>query len=872
LQKREASSLDALTIMNRLRTSRRRVCEPLSTEIATNVVRLEEVIRSPAHPYRALASRLEPSFALDSTGHEPGQAALLLAFSLLLAEVCRTQANEPFTATFLQGRFPQTQPSLHDLMTAWRANLDRDPSASAVVRSMISQIDHASCHRTRLLTDDNEPAWYALVKAFEEIMAKSHRRVRRDHGVFFTPFSIVAYIVNRVDQLLASDLDIRDGLLSRRPDLLFVDPACGNGAFLMQLLAHARHRLKKLPREQDAVSCLSSPLQPRLVGLDLMPACCAAARLLLEFGVMSDFGADHQIGLENCKIHCMNALSDHDFARSLFNNSTPVIVGNPPYRNFGTRHHSVWMQQLMRAYRLGIQERKSNLSDDFIQFVRWGQYWIEQAGKGILAMVTSNTYLSGLTQRQMRASLLSCFDRIEILNLHGDRKRSSEVHQGSTDGNLFDIQQGVSIGVFVKTGHPDQDSHADRVRYAELQGPRQEKSRRLRQTNTGQLEFQTLKPSSPNWFLAPHNSSLFHDLYSSWPSIDEIFHDYISGVQTKRDALFVDFTPDELEHKVVRFLTQAQRGYFDADIPNWLRKKADGVAFQRNRIVPYMVAPWDVRWLYYEPRLLGRARQSLLGDFDASNLALVFMRQSTNRGDYDNFMATNVRVSDRVFYSAHGAPFLAPLYPQSDGERTINLRHTFLQKLEQRISAKFVELVDQTDQTVFNALDVFYWIIASVHQTAYRHHLAPLLRLDFPRIPWPADRTHFLKLVRLGKELTSISCIAAAPTTASTLTATRKDLPTDRPLPRISWQSPDRLILHGATTHEIPLTSAVWRYRVGGYPVLERWLKQRRNRTLCEEEALTFDRLVQTVHSTQQVIQALDKLPSPLQNAGNGIT
>ena len=104
-----------------------------------------------------------------------------------------------------------------------------------------------------------------------------------------------------------------------------------------------------------------------------------------------------------------------------------------------------------------------------------------------------------------------------------------------------------------------------------------------------------------------------------------------------------------------------------------------------------MVAPLDVRWIYYEPRLLGRARHQLLRHLDADNVALVFMRQATGPVPYDHFLVTNVLVSDRVFYSVHGAPFVAPLYLRDGQQAAANLRPQFLQQLAQRLGIPFAQ-------------------------------------------------------------------------------------------------------------------------------------------------------------------------------------
>ena len=170
-----------------------------------------------------------------------------------------------------------------------------------------------------------------------------------------------------------------------------------------------------------------------------MPACCGATEILLETQAATRWSA-----------HCGNVLDEVDYARAMFADRVPIIVGNPPYANFGRRNRGNWILRQLDAYKAGLHEKKHNLADDFIKFLRWGQYWIDQSDCGILAMVTNNTYLHGLTHRQMRASLAVTFNHIDLLDLHGNRKQRELTPAGDVDENVFGIQQGVAIGVFVK--------------------------------------------------------------------------------------------------------------------------------------------------------------------------------------------------------------------------------------------------------------------------------------------------------------------------------------------------------------------------------------------------------------------------------------
>ena len=396
-----------------------------------------------------------------------------------------------------------------------------------------------------------------------------------------------------------------------------------------------------------------------------------------------------------------------------------------------------------------MHEKKLNLDDDFIKFLRWAQYWVDQADRGVVALVTNSTYLAGVTHRRMRKSLTETFDQIYVLDLHGNRKKRETSPGGATDENVFPIQQGVAIGLFVKTGRGT--SQARHVFHSELWGSREAKLNVLSNSDVAQTNWTTLEPSVPFHFFVPRRDQHAED-YREWPRLDDIFQQYVSGVQTKWDALFVGYTHEEVATRLKAFLHDAGRGHFASEVPAWLQSKARQVEFDARLIRRYMVAPLDVRWVYYDPRLLGRARHRLLQHLDTDNIALVFMRQATNPNDYDHFLVTNMLVSDRVFYSAHGAPFVAPLYAGNGGQRRVNLNPDFVERLARRLGVPFAETKDESPES-FGARDILHWLYAVVCTRWYRERYYSLLCIDFPRIAWPDNLEHFRRLRGEGKAL-----------------------------------------------------------------------------------------------------------------------
>jgi predicted helicase len=456
----------------------------------------------------------------------------------------------------------------------------------------------------------------------------------------------------------------------------------------------------------------------------------------------------------------------------------------------------------------------------------------------------------------MRASLAATFDRLDVLDLHGNRKKRERTPTGVLDENVFGIQQGVAIAVFVKVRSRGERAPA-RIRHAELWGSKQEKLNVLADADPAQLPWRELPRRGPGHYFVPAQGHA-EDTYRHSPRLDEIFAQHISGVQTKWDALFVGFTREEVERRMRAFLADAALGKFPANAPGWLPGKTAGVSFAAQRIRPYMVAPWDVRWIYYEPRLLGRARYGLLRHLESGNVALVFMRQATRNASYDHFLATPTLVSDRVFYNAHGAPFVAPLFTGPAGHRVTNLQRKYLRCLEARLGVDWDEA--GTGSQSFGSGDVFHWMYAVMHSSPYRTRYQPQLGLDFPRLPWPADVGSFRDLGRLGMELVEIHCRAGDPfhPAGEVLMPDQPHVVVASGYPR--WTAPATLFLDRGRTWPEPVEEAVWQFRIGGYAVLPRWLKQRQRRVLTDDDQRHLQHMIQAIRATLDRTRAIDRI------------
>jgi predicted helicase len=645
-----------------------------------------------------------------------------------------------------------------------------------------------------------------LLELFLRELDDSHRR----RGVYYTPQPLVQFIVGRVSRLAAEHFPGRP--------MHVIDPACGYGAFLLHSRDHWSRGIS-----QDAARPMVAAMQ--FTGIELCPITWAVAHLLLSSGPL---------------LHNVNALTAGESLREtilgpLDRPLIPVIVGNPPWSNFGRLNRSPWLDELLTEYRAGLDERKSNLADDAIKFLRWGQYWIDQARAGILAFVTPNTWLSGLTHRRMRQSLLATFDEMLVVDLHG------QAGGPPGDENVFGIRSGVAIVVMVKrlakrlAVANDLAAHGTEylvlstqydcrsVRRVDLLGSRHTKFAAVARPDD--FEAESLSPTAPDFSLgrAVSHAARKPDYASYWP-LNRIFRHYISGVQTKNDAVFVGYTREELEFQVRQ----------------WLAAQPEPLEFDPQFIQPYLVAPFDRRWVYYDPRLLGRPRLAVMRHMLRPNLGLVFMRQSTCPGEYDHFLAVDCLVSDRVFYSRHGAPFLAPLWldciaatsgradqgsrfrVQGSGKRG---QGTEDRGQDHNFDQPFVDAVQAAVGLAVSPLELFHYLYTASYSPAYRRTFADELRRGFPRMPLPQSAASFALLAKLGRALVDLHLDRVAAPAAGLL-------------PAIGDES---------------------EFRLGGYDVLRRWQSPRKRCTWTDSDQAELERLAAIGYATRRLMLAIDE-------------
>ncbi len=294
----------------------------------------------------------------------------------------------------------------------------------------------------------------------EKFLEQYNPQLRELRGVYYTPDPVVSYIVRSIDFLLRSHFNRQNGLAEITEDITLFDPACGTGIFLQAVIHHIRSEFKKTGDPQRWQDYVHSHLLPHLFGFELLtvPYVIAHLKLALQLAALDlpeperQEWAYHFKNDEHLNISLTNTLEQVE--ETLKYGKILVILGNPPFAGHSA-NKGQWITTLINTYKEDCPELKKPgqakwLSDDYVKFMRFAQWHIEQAGYGILAFITNHSYLDNPTFRGMRRSLLQSFDDIYILDLHGNTKKQEQAPDGSKDENVFDIQQGVAINIFVK--------------------------------------------------------------------------------------------------------------------------------------------------------------------------------------------------------------------------------------------------------------------------------------------------------------------------------------------------------------------------------------------------------------------------------------
>ncbi len=675
---------------------------------------------------------------------------------------------------------------------------------------------------------------------------------------------------------------------------------------------------KRMQRGETKIAALWNEyvpehLLPRLHGYELLMAPYAIAHLKISLKL---YETGYRFGShERARVYLTNALeSAQDFSQGALDFAIPaladeaqavneikrdarftVIIGNPPYSGHSA-NTGAWIRELLRGS-AGTQRAENYfevdggplnernpkwLNDDYVKFIRLASWQIERTGRGVLGFITNHSYLDNPTFRGMRESLAATFPRAHLLDLHGNAKKKERAPDGGKDENVFDIQQGVAIGLF--TCPPVEPRRFSRAyNHADVWGVREQaggvgKYDQLVANDTATTEWQALSPKPPLRLFVPRDDSLYEE-YEAGAPISDIFPVNSVGIVTARDKLAIQWTAEDMGRIVEDFSargTEAARTFYDLgkDAQDWqVRLAQEDVRRRDGLISPVLYRPFDRRFTYYTGKSRGficRPRPAVMRHMLAGeNLALCIGRagQVIGSDSWDvGFVSENA--SDLNLFR-RGGNCLFPLYLGSQsGERLANTVNPRTPNLDAKFTRSFASAVgldfipdgagDRT--STFGPEDIFRYLYAVLHSPEYRRRYADFLKSDFPRIPLPAHRAAFSALIIPGDRLVSLHLMKAddrhiAPAfsrTGSNQVDQVRYAPPSSGLPGCVWINREQYFES--------VEPEIWASTIGGYRPAEKWLKDRKGRTLSEDDIDHYRKIVAALTDTRRLMAEIDEV------------
>lgn len=696
-----------------------------------------------------------------------------------------------------------------------------------------------------------------MIHFYEDFLKAYNPSLRKLKGVWYTPQPVVQFIVRAVDEILQRDFELSEGLAdyskfvhevvneqyekgekkfkgkSSSPTIKqemhrvqILDPATGTGTFLAEVVNQIFDKFNGMQGMWQGY--VNDHLLPRLHGFELLMASYAVAHLKLDM-LLQQTGFNHAENSRRLKIYLTNSLeevhpdtgtlwaqwlSDEASAANRIKRDCPVMVmiGNPPYSG-ESQNKGEWIMRLLEDYKkepggkMRLNERNPKwINDDYVKFIRLAQNYVERNKCGIIGFINPHGFLDNPTFRGMRWNLLSTFDKIYTINLHGNYKKKEVCPDGSPDENVFDIQQGVSINLFIKTGEK-KASELGKVYYYDLYGEREEKYDFLTNTPFSEVKYQELQPVAPMYFFVPKNFGLM-DEYEKGVSISSLFSLGSMGITTGHDKEMVSLQ-----------------------------------SFKSDYNFQYSYRPFDIRWINYDVKQITRARANVMNNLKKPNIALCLIKvNSSSDGLFKVLMSAGL--TDKTILSSKDNANVFPLYLYTkefgEEKKNPNLKKEEWQKFNDAVGK------ETTPE------EILAYIYAVLHSLSYRERYKEFLKVDFPRIPLPKTAKEFNRLTAIGQQLIDLHLMNNTQSWKCTTTFPEVG---SQQVDFQEWKDGQVWINDKQYFGNVP--ESVWEFYIGGYQPAQKWLKDRKGRTLSFDEIKHYLHIIHALEETERLMKEI---------------
>jgi hypothetical protein len=903
-----------------------------SKELAVKLAGLAQQIRKRANsilsietesgPLQKLMSGFKEALIHDLTEDSfADMYAQTIAYGLLSARITNPKGDNPDE---LSNQMPITNPFLKELMESFLSvGGRRGKSGKGVgidfdelgINEVVDLLDNSNMEAVIRDFGDKNPLEDPVIHFYELFLHEYDSKVKMQRGVFYTPRSVVSFIVRSVDKTLRTEFGLEDGLADittwgemakknkdlkipegTTPNDSFVqilDPATGTGTFLVEVI-NLIHKTMLEKWENEGCSekkieqlwnkYVPKHLLPRLHGYELLMAPYAIAHM--KIGLKLFETKYHFQSKERARIFITNALEPaQDFSDrfafaipALANEATEVnkvkfdrrftvVIGNPPYSGHSA-NKGKWLNDILDSYKkepggkVKLKEKTAKwLNDDYVKFTRLGEYCISKSGKGILAYITNHAYLDNPTFRGMRWHLLNTFTEFYILDLHGNSKKKETSPDGQPDKNVFDIQQGVAISVAMKRNDNRGEISLATIHHADLWGDREKKYIFLDKNTLKTTKNTALKPGEPHYFFIRKEYGLMEE-YENGFSLKTLFPVNGVGMTTARDNFVISEDAHTLIDNASKFRSSnlsnsdlcAELGF--SEKKGWnITKSRQMLQAEKNLntfVENVSYRPFDTRKIFYHDALVWRTVKKVMPHFVAGkNIGLVVARQCATDWRYA-FVTSNPAEFNLIGNAGrYGSGCLFPLWLYHD-DRFKEKTLNFNQNFYGQIKK---HLADVTPESLFD------FIYAVLYSTSYRKRYADFLKSDFPRIPYPNNSKIFHKVAECGTILRELHLMESGKLNNL---ITFYPMDGDHEIQKCEYK--DGKVWISETHYFGQVPRAAWDFYIGSYQPAQKWLKDRGpkkgkpGRILTKEDIAHYQKIIVAISETIRIMGEIDEV------------
>lgn len=809
--------------------------------------------------------------------------AQTLTYSLFLARLNTNEKIDLYNVTkFIPKSFPLIRAMSKFLQDLEELNINDLKTIKWLLNEIINITNHINI--VSIVEELNKYDNTAVQKDpymhfYETFLYKYNPELRELRGVYYTPQSVVNFIIDSIDIVLKEYFNKDKGLgnaLEKDTNIRLLDFATGTGTFLLDsfrksLSYYQKNSVKYNPKE----------LINKFYGFEFMIAPYTIAHLKISQTLKEEFNYnledDERLNifltntLENIhldegkeKNNIFEELNEEmNLAQKTKEKDILVITGNPPYSG-ASANKGIFEEEVRKEYKDGLEEKPLAITrngkiekeknpkwllDDYVKFIRFAQQKIDnQKAGGIFGFISNNSFLDNPTFRGMRYSLLKSFDEIYIVNLHGNTRKKEVSPDGSKDENVFDIMQGVSINIFVRyTQNIDELNNVNSIThkynresaavyYYDLYGKREYKYKFLFDNNIKSIEWNKLEYKEPFFLFVKQDENLREE-YDNFYSLKDMFRIYNVGIVTSKDSVLIGLSEDKLKEQVQDYYNEFDNSFVE--------------------IINYR--PFDKRFVYYDTNKVERARKDIMEHFLKynNNIGLVCDR-GTKLKEISNIFISNNLIDLHLVGSGS---YIFPLYlyntpnaikniQPADYSGTDLFKKTASNPFQnadkiENFTVNFRKFIDEKYSSHFSPEDILGYIYAVLFHKTYRTKYIDFLKIDFPKIPFTDSKDIFIKLSSIGTQLYNLHLMRDNNLNNNVGEGLYKDDKNSKIEKPLYNEKENKLFINKSLYFD-KVSKEVWLYKIGGYQVLDKYLKSHK------DEEIDYSYF-------QKIIQILDK-------------